>query len=504
VVIPRDLAIRDDELNEWSILKNTATVRAESIEKAAGDVLTMGEERGLPNIPMGRFGALTTVDRTEIESFQGVKDLFKGYLCTPQTRPVSIAVFGAPGSGKSFGVKQIAKIIGKDKIVINEFNLSQFQSLADLTAAFQKVRDVVLTGHLPLVFFDEFDSALDDKPFAWLRYFLAPMQDGEFKEGESMHPIGKAIFVFAGGVFSSFAQFSATSRSDDGAFKKAKGPDFISRLKGYVDITGPNPVDAEDVMFIIRRATLLRSMLKRKYGSLFNDNGALQIDTNVAKALLLVPHYKHGARSIEAIIDTSGLDGKRKWHRAYLPPREQLGIHVEIKPFMEYVMGAAKLGIVRELIARAIHEKYVQAGLDRGDDAPRNTPSMQPWDNLAETYRQSNRTQADDYAEKLASIGCTMQPVIGRTVINQPIHEDEVERLAREEHQRWMKERESDGWTYGATRDERLKLHPLMVPWDALPDDAKERSRDPVRSIPDILQRCNVEIVKPHPRDVPG
>ena len=36
--------------------------------------------------------------------------------------------------------------------------------------------------------------------YGWLRYFLAPMQDGKFLQGEMAHPIGKAIFVFAGGT----------------------------------------------------------------------------------------------------------------------------------------------------------------------------------------------------------------------------------------------------------------------------------------------------------------
>jgi len=31
-----------------------------------------------------------------------------------------------------------------------------------------------------MVFFDEFDTALNDRPFAWLRSFLAPMQYGLF------------------------------------------------------------------------------------------------------------------------------------------------------------------------------------------------------------------------------------------------------------------------------------------------------------------------------------
>ena len=129
------------------------------------------------------------------------------YISTKNTvRPLSIAVFGTPGSGKSFGIVEVANSIASNLIKKLDFNLSQFRSPLDLVNAFHKVRDIVLEGKIPLVFFDEFDSALEGK-LGWLKYFLAPMQDGVFREGDSIHPIGKAIFVFAGGTSSTFKEF---------------------------------------------------------------------------------------------------------------------------------------------------------------------------------------------------------------------------------------------------------------------------------------------------------
>jgi hypothetical protein len=54
---------------------------------------------------------------------------------------------------------------------------------------------VCLQGKTAVVFFDEFDSPHGGEPLGWLKYFLAPMQDGVFKEGGETHPIGKAILV---------------------------------------------------------------------------------------------------------------------------------------------------------------------------------------------------------------------------------------------------------------------------------------------------------------------
>ena len=128
-----------------------------------------------------------------------------------------------------------------------------------MISALHRVRDIALEGKIPLVFFDEFDSAFEGK-FGWLKYFLAPMQDGKFREGETMHPIGKSIFVFAGGICAPLQNFLVSYpkiRKKRREFKNAKGPDFISRLRGYVNILGPNCADGNETLFIIRRAMLV-------------------------------------------------------------------------------------------------------------------------------------------------------------------------------------------------------------------------------------------------------
>ena len=94
------------------------------------------------------------------------------------------------------------------------------------------------------------------------------MQDGEFKDGEITYHVGKAIFVFAGGTSSTFKQFSkeGTHQTNEEMvnFKDAKCPDFVSRLRGYVDILGVNQTNENDLFCMVRRAMILRFLLEKR------------------------------------------------------------------------------------------------------------------------------------------------------------------------------------------------------------------------------------------------
>jgi hypothetical protein len=333
----------------WTILQENYK---DNLSPMGQQIVRVGLDDALNNVPLGQFEELTTVDRQEIESFSSIRNLIRDYYCHPrQTVPLSMAVFGPPGSGKSFGIMQVARSIVKEHIEKREFNLSQFSRPEELYGAFHQVRDLGLRGKLPLVFWDEFDTTMGDKPLGWLRYFLAPMQDGTFQEGQITHPIGRAIFVFAGATSPTMEEFARQAFSEEvdtrQAFRVAKGPDFVSRIKAHVDIKGVNrpkvvrggPLLA-DPFFIIRRAIVLRFLLKRHWPMLFTKAGnreEVNIDPGVLKAFLEIEEYKHGVRSMETIIMTSLLQGQSHYERSCLPPEEQLDLHINASEFLDLV-----------------------------------------------------------------------------------------------------------------------------------------------------------------------
>jgi hypothetical protein len=498
------------QAGDWSILH---TAHPGNLAELAQQVVLQGPEAVLVDVPFGRFGKLLTVDRKEIESFRTIRAVVGEYAQSKEQRPLSIAVFGAPGSGKSFGVKQVAKALLEDQIEILEFNLSQLRSPEDLHDSFHQVRDKALGGKMPLVFWDEFDSGLDGARLGWLRYFLAPMQDGAFQQGQLTHPIGRCIFVFAGGTSHSMEQFGKGLDPSDPVrsaelFRAAKGPDFVSRLKGYVNVLGPNPQEtvnaSGDPYFILRRAILLRSLLGQNAPQLFEKGGGkgrLAIDPGVLRAFLEASFYRHGARSMEALILTSRLAGKAKFERSSLPSEGQLSLHVDTQGFLALLQQIQLQGEVLERMAAAAHEIYCETlqreGYRYGEDcSPIELTSnlLVPFQQLPEEIQQQNRENVADIPTKLARFGYSM--VHARN--NEPVYEfpgDDLDRMAREEHERWMRAKFAAGWCLGPRSDQE-RTNPCLVIWEELDETEKAKDRELVRQIPRILARVGYAVLQ--------
>lgn len=473
----------------WTILTERCT--GDLAEKAA-EITLNGAEKALEGVPLGRFGSLVTADRSEIEAFRSVASLIEEYVSTPQTKPLSIGVFGPPGSGKSFGVKEVARAVGQglvDKPM--EFNLAQLGGPDDLHDALHLVRDTGLGGKIPLVFWDEFDTTLGEHPYGWLRYFLAPMQDGEFRQGQVTHPIGRAIFVFAGGTSARMESFAAAVHDDAG--RLAKGPDFVSRLKGYVNILGPNAQGPTDTFHVVRRAILLRSMLERKARHLF-DHGHLNIDPGVLRAFLETREFRHGARSMEAIIAMSRIAGRASYERSSLPPEAQLDLHVDARDFVALVQRPDLEGELLERLARAAHEVYCEGLRQRSDLTPAELENLVPYDDLADYKKDENLRTVRDIPAKLATIGCVMVP--GRADLPRITFTDaEMETMARDEHERWVRGL-GPGWRRGEVTDKPAKVHVAYCPWEELPENQRDKDRNLVRELPDLLHKAGYTVVR--------
>ena len=144
----------------------------------------------------------------------------------------------------------------------------------------------------------------------------------------------------------------------------------------------------------------------------------------------------------------------------------------------------------REILARAIHEKYLQnrlQTLQRG---------LTAWEGLSPEFRESSGQQADHIFEKLRQIGYEIHEAKGREPVLAKFDDEEVEFMAEMEHGRWNVERLLDGWRWGPEKNVQNKISPYLVSWEELPDDIREYDRETVREIPENLAKVGLEIRK--------
>jgi len=159
----------------------------------------------------------------------------------------------------------------------------------------------------------------------------------------------------------------------------------------------------------------------------------------------------------------------------------------------EAAMSAIRGDDFAERFARSIHQAYVDAEKARGA-TPATNPSMVPWDKLPEDLRRANIDQGADINAKLEAIGAFVQEAGAEARPEFSFSREEIELLAQLEHERWFRERVSQGWTYGPKRDNERKIHPDLVSWAVLPDGEREKDRDAIRAIPGILRDAGYQI----------
>ena len=141
-----------------------------------------------------------------------------------------------------------------------------------------------------------------------------------------------------------------------------------------------------------------------------------------------------------------------------------------------------------EELAEIIHNAYLKEEREK-TPAPPPGPTLKPWEELSEHYKNSNREQAEHILWKLRAIGCrrvrTKDPRAEQVT---KLTKDEVEVLARMEHLRWCAEKWLDGWQKGPVKDERERTHPNLVPWEELSEEDRDKDRRPVGRVCGLIE----------------
>lgn len=76
-----------------------------------------------------------------------------------------------------------------------------------------------------------------------------------------------------------------------------------------------------------------------------------------------------------------------------------------------------------------------------------------------------------------------------------------IEIIAQNVHEEWAQKRISDGWQYGPTRNDLLKLHPSLIPYADLSEEEKEYDRKTALSTLKMVINLGFNIQLNRPRD---
>jgi TrkA family protein/RyR domain-containing protein len=150
----------------------------------------------------------------------------------------------------------------------------------------------------------------------------------------------------------------------------------------------------------------------------------------------------------------------------------------------------------RELLAQLIHADFVRNQRERGETRE-TKPSVVDWDELHDQYKESNRRQSDHIGVKLEAVGCAIEPLADRNGKLEEFSQEEIERLAEMEHDRWMDDLLRQGWRLGkAPSDPEKKTNPYLVPWDELEEEVKGYDRTTVANLPRFLAEAGFRVYR--------
>ena len=72
-----------------------------------------------------------------------------------------------------------------------------------------------------------------------------------------------------------------------------------------------------------------------------------------------------------------------------------------------------------------------------------------------------------------------------------------AEQLAQNVHEVWSQTRIAQGWTYGPERNDALKQHPCLVPYDQLSEEEKVFDRNTSQETLRLITKLGYKIVEP-------
>ena len=88
----------------------------------------------------------------------------------------------------------------------------------------------------------------------------------------------------------------------------------------------------------------------------------------------------------------------------------------------------------------------------------------------------------------------TPTPIDTRDILLPAELEQLVEQMAKNVHEVWAESRIKQGWTYGEQRNDALKTHPCLIPYEDLPEEEKEYDRNTSKETLKLIMKLGFHI----------
>jgi hypothetical protein len=151
---------------------------------------------------------------------------------------------------------------------------------------------------------------------------------------------------------------------------------------------------------------------------------------------------------------------------------------------------------IHELLAQTIHREYLREMQPKADEVGAGR-ALVPWEELPEDLKESNRQQVDHISAYLLTAGYGIKPLSDWDAAAFQFMSEEVELMARLEHNRWMEERINLGWRYGpGQKNPKDKTNPSLVEWESLPSSVKGENLRRINKLPAVLAEGGFQVYR--------
>jgi hypothetical protein len=93
-------------------------------------------------------------------------------------------------------------------------------------------------------------------------------------------------------------------------------------------------------------------------------------------------------------------------------------------------------------------------------------------------------------------LGYTLKKSESRISETYEFNDSEIEILSEMEHNRWCAERWIMGWKFGENNNREMKISKDLIPYHTIKEEERDKDREFVKKLPEILARLNFRVVK--------